>query len=350
MNNLLKAKVDTLNQLSVLCGAPIRSNKLEKSRQLLITINFYLQLPSTVNLVAVDIGIKNFSYCKIPRFNVEQFPCQINVLFDNWKTINLLDKYPPTEEFNQFNRYNSFESNDLLYSKYYLGYLNYKVLHDLINFDSENLNLVMIETQRTKSNNNKVTLPNVLDNYHFENLFYANLVSTALTAGDIDKTKIRSQLLLPMNSSKMSNFMINRFLDKSQISSSNSKKLRNKMLIHLINKKIVNIESLEIPIDSKNLMKFYNSHEPIPIKKLDDLFDSLLYNMNIISNYSNSLWLNYYLRQDWDLKELVQMLNSQPVSTFKNLFDDSVMNESFRDMELVQRPELVVNRELWEID
>ncbi|EGV60215.1 cruciform cutting endonuclease [Yamadazyma tenuis] len=352
MNRLLQHKAETLNQLSVLCGVPIRSTKVEKARSLLHTINFYLRLPPTLDLVAIDIGIKNFSYCKITAFDVATFSptsLPLKVSFNSWKTINLTEKYPPNGDFDKFNRYGSFDYNDLLHDKYYLSYLNYRVFQELFTPNQHHLNVVLIETQRTKSNNNKVTLPNILGNYHFENLFYAQMLRTTLES----KQPLES-LLLPMNSNKMTSFTINRFLDKVHINSANSKKLRLRFFIHLVNKGILQLDSsLSLPTDSRKLLAFYNSREPIKIKKLDDLFDSFLYNFNFMYNYSNSVCLHHYLQKEKDLDELVHLLNYDQLTNLHDLFtnENYSLNSSFADFhEGVSRPTFDIDRTLWELE
>lgn len=328
MQSLLKYKVTTLNLLSLLCGSPIRSNKQDKSAQILRTLNFYLQLPRGFDLVAIDIGIKNFSYCKIPKFSIESFDLQapdaFKVLFDTWKTLNLTEKYPRSNEFLDFNLNGSFETNDLLQDKYYLGYLNHKIYHDVVG-ESKLLSVLLIETQRTKSNNNKVTLPNILDNYHFENLFYSqNLVNSM-------KGHSAMNLLLPMNSNRMTNFLINRFLIKEDINSKNSKKLRLKLVPYLIDNKLLNIEGSD---DSntliKSLLALYNFSES-KITKLDDLFDSFLYNVSFLLYYYNSLWVNEYIKHDRNLEELVDILNYNQLGILQGLFkaENLTINETF---------------------
>lgn len=351
MQALLKYKVNTLNQLSLLCGAPIRANKHEKSCQILQTLNFYLKLPNRFNLIAIDIGIKNFSYCKLPEFHIENFDLHkagtFKVLFKDWKTLNLTEKYPISNEFLLLNLHGSFDTNDLLKDKYYISYLNHKIYNDLIH-DPNCMNVLLIETQRTKSNNNKVTLPNILDNYHFENLFYSQNLSNSLK-GNSD-----FNLILPMNSNRMTNFLINRFLIKDDINSKNSKKLRLKLVPYLIKTGVLKVAELNEPNPLiKSLLTLYNSMES-KISKLDDLFDSFLYSVSFLLYYYNSLWINEYIRQGKDLEELVNILNYNQLSILKGLFEQESLTINDTFMELSSQASLgevvKVNRKMWVIE
>lgn len=351
MNHLAKYKNETLNQLSVLCGSTIKSTKTEKCHQLLSNLNFYLQLPPKFNLIGIDIGIKNFSFCKIRQFDITNFDNQngLVILPKDWKTIDLLAKYPiESPEFQKFNTLGQFEFNDLIKSKYYVSFLNEKVL-GLLATKSSVMNVFLIESQRIKSNNNKMTLPNILTNYLFESLFYANMLG-------------KHQLLLPMNSNKMANFMINRFVEK-KVTSSNSKKLRLKLLLFMVNKKLIDLPGLdlgqELPklqgpdplqLTSRSLLQYYNTNNPdAPIKKLDDFFDSYLYNLNFIYNYRNNLLLQHWLLEEKDISMLVQYLNGYQMKPTEEFFSDQLNKELEYQFNMEQVRLGSISRDLWKV-
>lgn len=359
MNHLRKYKNDTLNQLSVLCGTSIKPAKHEKCHQLLTNLNFYLQLPAELNLIGIDIGIKNFSFCRILKFNISSFDNHRSLLIDpqDWRTVDLLAQFPAeSPEFQALNKFNQFDLNDVIQSKLYVSYLNSKVLQMLQSNStkgSKSLDVLLIESQRIKSNNNKMTLPNILTNYLFESLFYSNLLGAD------------NKLLLPMNSNKMANFMINRFLDKAnQITSTSSKRLRLRLLEFMVSRELIELPNVanfmsagkSSGITTRKILQWYNGNNPEPIKKLDDFFDSYLYILNFIYNYRNNLYLHHWLVHEWDIEELIDYLNAYQLSPYLDFFPSANVSLTGDLDELITTtkhhnlpPISSITRELWKL-
>lgn len=301
-NHLLNYKNEVLTQLCVLCGANVPTKKVDKVLSLVKTISFYNSLPRTINLLAIDLGIKNFSYCKMNHYNINEKP---KIGLDHWNTLNLMDKYALDDVTSQS-----------------LGQLSYQLMHELC---VDNPDIILIENQRTRSNHNSSTLPNVLNNFKLENMLY----STYYTFKHINALNGE---IITMNSNKMMNFVLNRFL--SPQNKFNNKNLRIKLLMHWINHKNGPVD-FDLPNDltSKTLIHHYNSSNPYPIHKLDDLFDSLLYCLNFILIYKNNLSLLHCLNQGSDVLELIFHINRQYFDTLSEFIhsQDLILHESFLD-------------------
>lgn len=317
MDQLLKYKSDTLGQLMVLCGAISKPTKAAKANQLVHTLNFHLQLPLEFNILAIDIGIKNFSYCQLHHVNI--YDPQYRLNFHNWQTLDLAQKYQVPGTFDD-------KVNDTVNMKMKLGYLNYRIFKDLIADSKPQPHIVLIENQRVRSNNNSATLPTILLNHTFEHMFYSNYQTLR------HYSPLPSQLI-PMNSNRMTNFVINRFLDKTQINSKNSKVLRNRFWFHLRDHNLVKVDNIpgNAIVNTKLFLKCYNETASQKISKIDDLLDSFLYNLSFIENFQNNMYLNYYLRNNLDVTDLVWKLNNNLVYKLRQI-EGLVFNEYAGDL------------------
>lgn len=302
MDQLLQLKSKTLTNLSVVCGSTIKSTKRDNAIQLMHNLEYHLKLPRKISLISIDIGIKNFSYCKLS--NIESMDSKLHLNFNTWKTMDLNVKYP--------SNYQS-PINDTISARQRLGFLNFLVFKDLILHNQPDI--ILIENQRVKSNNNQVTLPGILLNYVFENLFYTNFELLK----NYEDLKCS---LLPMNSSRLTNYLINRFLIKSEINSSNSKILRNKYVFNLLDNDMLTIEGMDCKNqDKRSFMKQYNQQADQRIRKLDDLFDSVLYALTFIQYHQNNRYLDHYLKNNLDVNELVHILNNNSVYYLRKIED-----------------------------
>lgn len=323
MDQLLQLKSKTLTNLSVVCGSTIKSTKKENALQLMHNLQYHSKLPRNINILSIDIGIKNFSYCKL---KVDSFKPSLNLNFDNWKTMDLNLKYP--------SNYHT-PINDVISNRQRLGFLNYLIFKDLILQNQPDI--ILIENQRVKSNNNQVTLPGILLNYVFENLFYTNLE----VLKNYEDLKCS---LVPMNSNRLTNYLINRFLVKSEINSTKSKILRNKYVFNLLDNDLLSIEGIECKNqDKRSFMKQYNEQAEQKIKKLDDLFDSFLYALTFIQYCQNNRYLHHYLKNGLDIEDLVHILNNNSVYNLRKI-EDIKLNESAESLghEFIELPEKII--------
>ncbi|RCK66590.1 hypothetical protein Cantr_03595 [Candida viswanathii] len=89
VKKLLSYKVSTLSRLAILCGVAVPSvPKATRIQWIIDNYRFYLNnyhnhLPRSV--LGIDIGVKNFSYCKSTRPLDKSFPIRIT----EWSKVNL---------------------------------------------------------------------------------------------------------------------------------------------------------------------------------------------------------------------------------------------------------------------
>ncbi|KAK6456366.1 cruciform cutting endonuclease [Scheffersomyces xylosifermentans] len=269
---LTKYKTTSLNQLALLCGLPTnRANKRSRIESIVNGLNLARKLPPKVNILSIDIGIKNFSYCQVDSAN---FDLENHSVVKHWAKINLHDKYG--------SQYKPLIDIDtLIDSKRYVNYMCTSLLRDVVDAPD----IVVMETQRTRSNNNAITLPNVLLNYTFENILYANLYNS-----------LPKSIIIPMTSTNMISFWVNRFVTKESLKqfSKSSKKIRSQLFFHWLEQK----SHMKLPNeiqDKGTLMTYLNLQNG---EKIDDLVDSLLYNITIRTQLSNQISLLKWLDQD----------------------------------------------------
>lgn len=323
--NLAKYTLNTLNQVGLLCGITSGLKKNDRINAISHHLDFITSIRRTVpirdlNILSIDIGIKNFSYCNTIGNNlIDNTKLTIN---GNWSKINLHDKYGKLYEPLSENM------SSLIESKRYLSHLSYSIIKDLILNSSDKPDIIVIETQRTRSNNNSITLPNVLLNYTFENMLYANFYTLSQCNKKDFNTK---SIIVPVISNSMANFWLNRFVSKESISK-NSKKLRNRLffnwLMDPVNSPIKvgnlhiddNFRKLSPKQQAAKLLVHLNLDEK---DKVDDLIDSLLYNVMIKEQLQNSIRLQDFVLRDDDLNEFVTSCNKLHLNYIHNVIQEN---------------------------
>ncbi|KAG7662246.1 CCE1 [[Candida] subhashii] len=294
IEQLQACKVSTLNQIALLCGTPILSTtKSHRIQNIVSGYNFYqnhIPKRSDRTTLAIDVGIKNFSYCKSIG---STFPLKIK----KWDKIDLNERYGS-------NYTPLIEPNSLLDQKRYLNYIGDSLINDVLKPWDD---LVVMETQRTRSNKNTSTLPNVLLNYNLENII-------------INKTY--PGWVLPMTSAKMIGFWFSRFIDPKSTSlmKKDNKILRRELVYSWIDRLYVlpGFDSNKIN-DKGELL----THLGINTKeKTDDLIDSLLYNLTINSHMINLKDFHDWIKNEkGDLTEFVNMKNQAHIELIQFALD-----------------------------
>ena len=298
---LLQCSADTLAQLSILCGLPVQSTKAARTQSLLDGLKIGAKLPTNMRVLAVDMGIKNFSYC--------QTVAKSKPTIEKWTKVDLNNEYGAT-----FKALTS-DPGSLIDSRRYLRHLAYNIVSTII---KDKPHLIMVETQRTRSNNMNSTLPNVLLNYTLENMIYAVLYTLKTDA-----------VIIPMNANNMISFWLNRFVDKKSLSS-NPKKLRIKLAFEWLAREDLrpfifhnslppDFSSLSTPNKSRALL---NALQMSPKEKVDDLIDSLLYALTANEIVTNQKKLARALEQDQDIAALVHNLNQNHLRLISRLAAD----------------------------
>lgn len=247
------------------------------------------------------MGIKNFSYC--------QTVAKTKPTIEKWTKVDLHDEYGAT-----FQALTS-DPASLIDSRRYLSHLAYNIVSTII---QDKPNLIMVETQRTRSNNMKSTLPNVLLNYTLENMIYAVLYTLKTDA-----------VIIPMNANNMISFWLNRFVDKKTLGS-NPKKLRIKLAFEWLAHQDLQpfIFHQNLPPDFASLSTANKSKALLttlqmsPKEKVDDLIDSLLYALTANEIVSNQKLLARALEEDEDIGALVHKLNQKHLRLISRLAAD----------------------------
>lgn len=298
---LSKYKSSTLTQVALNCGFPTEGTKLHKIDLIYNGLKLYNFTGDNIDILSIDIGIKNFAYCKS---KLNDFS---NLKLKNWQNVNLNEKF----KYNQL--------SNIIDEKNYLSYLSNCIINEIIMI-TPYPKIITIENQRTRSNGLAATLPTVLTNYTLENMLYSSIYTNKLY------NKNFNPLVIPLNSRNMVNFWINRFLKKSNIKFNSllTKKLRINLVLHLLTNNIINldIDLKELSIVDKKpnyLLKLINAHSSNKISKIDDLVDCLLYNYMMIQFLQNQSSLANVIEHDLDLDSFVNNLNDKYFEYAKNL-------------------------------
>lgn len=306
MNPLEALKQSTLHSFGLHCGFPLHVNKAGRLQQIsklswLLDKILKNKGKGPLRVVSVDVGIKNFSYCNI------KYSSNANHI-DKWDVCDLHSKfgfkdplfsrylgstrYEADKETDSFDTDEELEDekkaiadllDDSIDSKAYLSRLAVSVVDEFL-LSGELPHVITVECQRTRSNTNKLTLPNVMLNHSFEHMLYA-----VLAARQSSDSKLSNIAIIPMISNKMVNFWLSRFLVRKKESIARTKKLRSELAFSWFQDEAIapfKYESCSpLPPNFPKLNarhKFQSLANALDLnvtpKKRDDLIDSFLYN------------------------------------------------------------------------
>lgn len=272
IERLRSCKISTLNDLAILTGSPIIStNKSCRIEGLTAGYYFYLnhyhKFLSTQKqrtTLSIDVGIKNFSYCKSKSSKSTSSSTLItsnfSIIITKWDKLNLDTQYGGD------NYSLILHKDSILDNKRYLNQLTKSLVNEL---QPNEYDVVIMEIQRTRSAGNTSTLPTVLLNYTLENLIFGN---------------IYPQIVIPMTSFKMTNFWLHRFITRSTTntkqlkSNNNNKGIRFELMKLWLNKLFILPKYPQNELTKLDLLKYLKLDKS---EKIDDLIDSLLYNLTI---------------------------------------------------------------------
>ncbi|RCK62506.1 hypothetical protein Cantr_08866 [Candida viswanathii] len=272
VKKLLSYKVSTLSRLAILCGVAVPSvPKATRIQWIIDNYRFYLNnyhnhLPRSV--LGIDIGVKNFSYCKSTRPLDKSFPIRIT----EWSKVNLDEMFGKNYE-PLLNRDSQIDA------KRYFQFITRALLEHLEPHKSD---VVVMEAQRTRSIGNTSTLPSVMQCYTLENLIVGNTYP---------------RIVIPMTAFQMMNYWVHRFFGKSTVKSvtKNQKAIRFDLLSTW--KDVL----FELPgyggaeLEKKQVLEYLKLEKG---EKVDDLMDSLLYNITINSQFQNLRELHELMSTD----------------------------------------------------
>lgn len=294
MNPLASLKTASINSLALHCGLPTATNK---AARLAAIIHLGVPLQNILNnyknkplrVVSVDVGLKNFSYCKTSYQGN-------SVHIKGWDAVNLHHKFgvydPVVARYSE----DSLETNiaidrllaDTIDSKAYLSRLAVATVDQILVSSDHIPHVITVESQRTRSNANKVTLPNIMLNSSFEHMLYAVLAARQSKCQDLSKI-----VVIPMHSNKMVNFWLARFLDLKKMTMRSSKLLRASLLYSWFENPLhspfnLSPKPIDFPSDFQKLsankkLKVLTDSLNLSVNpsKVDDMVDSVLYNMAI---------------------------------------------------------------------
>lgn len=309
---LQRQKLATLHELALHCGYPALGNKTARVAAI---ENLPLLVKSKpLNILSIDVGIKNFSYAKLQYDGV---PAK-KLDFHDWNHVNLHNRFGQTGA-----------NSATLLLKSYMADLAVLVV-DQIFLGDWVPSLILMESQRTRSNTNSATLPNVLLNYTLEHMIYAVF---AARMGAFPAFK--DVPIVATNSTKMVNFWINRFVSKDpRMTATFSKKLRASLLFGwLASPESSPIDLLTLSSRLPSDFADFNHRKKVSALldsfsfeshpgKADDLIDCLLYNIASYQQLLHRSELQPYIEKDKDIESLVQKWNRAHVAYVTPVVDE----------------------------
>lgn len=331
-DQLSKCTTNSLNHIAILCGfhIPSKCTKAGRIDSIVSGLQFINQLPSKVNILLIDIGIKNFSYCRTEAVDLHAHPLHQHRISE-WSKLNLDHVFGTN--------YSPVISPDHpLDKRRYLNYIT-QLITDTCVGKNEPPTLVIFEAQRTSNaggGGRSGMLPTVLLNYTFENILYTNFY-----------LRYPQTSVWPLSATRMASLWINRYFDKASMKllRKNSKTFRLRLLFYWLiedvlfksaalskNDSFVGMKETEIARKLILSLKL-SDDEMVNRLKIDDLVDSLLYNLTAIQYLKNLHLLKQALENGHDLKEFVHKQNSRHILLLKPLTKeyDLILSEEFAE-------------------
>lgn len=307
-------KNDVLQRICISCGLSTGKRKQETVESIVRGLTVQSGLPSRVLVLAIDIGLKNFSYCKAEEIKQGQ---KMMLKAENWSRMDLHERYGEGYD----SKHEGGTAGD---SKRYLSYLAYRTVEELVVRCGFSPTVIAVESQRTRSNNNSATLPNVLLNYTFESMLYACFFGFQQSHAGL-----RNTIIQPMNSNRMANFWINRFVP---VSLKDSKKMRKELLFYWLGCGRAPFEhTLELPADFRGLSSAKKARVLQALldlspnsNKMDDLVDSLLYALMTYKLIDNRSKLKHALDSNKDMASFVQDIEGEHYEMIKGIINRDI--------------------------
>ncbi|CCE86098.1 Piso0_005748 [Millerozyma farinosa CBS 7064] len=323
IQQLLRCKNSVLKEVCLACGFSVKSKKEDQVMSIVHGLEIVRKFPRKVNLLAIDMGLKNFSYCIFHGVDITGQKQPV-LRTDSWK------KYDLHNVFGKHYVPLYGDRDSLMETKRYLSYLSYSVLEDIILKPQFTPHIVVIETQRTRSNSLSATLPNVLLNYTLENMIYSTLYTLQR-----NNAWLNGMIIAPMTANKMVHFWLKRFLTDN-ISSSKTKSIRSELFFDWLDndegrtpfvhdlKLVENFRSMSNIQKSRQISSALNLAPKD--NKIDDLVDSLLYGLTIYKNLQSSHELLKYIEQGKCIETYVAQTTAQHVDLIKNSLSSANIN------------------------
>lgn len=285
IKKLLTYKLATLSKLAVICGIVLpNATKDVKIQYFIDSYKFYMnnydKNSQNRSVLGIDVGVKHFSYCKSIGSVDTAFPVKVT----EWSKINLDERFGK-------NYQPILNKDSMVDNKRYFEFITRSLVDQLKPNDSD---VVVMEAQRTRSTINTSTLPQVLLSYNLENLIISNAYP---------------KIIIPMTAFQMSNYWIHRFVAHKSVNNA----IKNRKGIRFQFIRACKDKLYELPgygndkLDKKKILEYLNLNTN---DKIDDLTDSLLYNLTIHSQFQNLKEFHQLISNDYqncDLQEFIDM-------------------------------------------
>ncbi|ODV78197.1 Ydc2-catalyt-domain-containing protein [Suhomyces tanzawaensis NRRL Y-17324] len=305
---LSKLKISHLHLLAQLCGLPVppKATKAARVANIVSGLTLASLVPAApCTVLAIDIGVKNFSYCAASYASLQAPPV---ARVSRWNKLDLHAAYGSSYV-------PLLLPQSSVDSRRYLNHLCVLAANDLLALRPD---VVVMEVQRTRSNNNARTLPNVLVNYTVEALLHSTLTNAGL-------------VVVPMHATSMASFWINRFFKKASLARTKLASSTKAWRSLLVFESLLPSGAVAMPgfAPASNLLASKKaaallSHlaiEPAAANKIDDLVDSLLYNLTISAQLHNQHLLVETLASEGDLVRFICERNAHQVRMVQVLMD-----------------------------
>lgn len=303
MNRLI---VKDLQRIAIHCGYRTETTKSARLKAIADSSDFYDGILAQTkpkrpfNILSIDVGLKNFSYSKVSYMGKKAD-------VKDWTVLNLHDSFGTPDYIDE---------GSLVDSKAYMAKLAVSVVDNVLVSKLWVPNIITIENQRTRSNSSKATLPNVLLNFTLEHMLYAAFAARQNTLPAYQHTAV-----MPMNSNKMVNYWLTRYTAKSCLySPSRSKTYRKTILYgwfkepHLAPFDISSFTD-KLPSGFASMgTTLLNNSLKLALNivrtntKVDDLVDSLLYNISTARLLAHHQEIKKLLAKD-DKEGIIELLD-----------------------------------------
>lgn len=317
---LMGSTAHVLKKLALFIGADVPSVKPAIAAAILDRMGHLESLPKNKpRILSVDVGIKNFSFCDVSYQN----PNKPEIL--RWAHVDLHQSFaghlPPHSNLSRLN----------------LAKVALKTV-DLLLSTKENPSIFLIEDQRTRSNGRLATLPNVLRNYALQQMLTALLHEKCNQA----------VLEFPFSRSMLYFWLYSHMGNPKATTPVKSKNLRSLLVLGWLADPLcapfdlsaisshlpANFPSMSLSARTSALLSSFPF--PTPPTKIDDVIDSLLYNLQMFQQIKHSSELrDCLLRSDvsglvekWDEEHLAYLKPLEKLKPLKPLKQKSATLQS----------------------
>lgn len=301
---MMGLNANMLNSLAINLGLLTSVNKQLRIDAMTHSLDPFIKVANIrrnepLRVVSVDVGLKNFAYCKMSydknvatlhNWDVSDLNVRYGKLDPIYK--RYVHKVPSSQEYH-LKEVVDLIISDTVDSKLYLSRLAVSVVDEILLSQDFVPHVITIESQRIQNKYNKSALPPVLASYMLEHMIYA--VLNARLNPNKEET-----VIFPIRPNKLVNFWLSRFVTKkAKMTPARSKEMRALLIYSWIEDEQFSpydISSLRLRMP-ENFSTLKQRHKLkafldvmdskiIPTKE-DDLVDSFLYNVGFAKQFEH---------------------------------------------------------------